>query len=60
MSKQHHFAREAAASLVKLAKTTSNWQVAAAYLDRAAALKDRADHSPEGAPKGASDAQSEN
>ena len=38
------FAREAAAVLLQFAKSTSDPQLAAALVDKAAEIKDRADH----------------
>ena len=43
MSKLPYFAREAAASLLKLAKATKDPTAAAGLIQRAADLKDRAD-----------------
>jgi hypothetical protein len=40
---KHHFARQAAAALLKFAKATSDPQVAAALVEKAADLKDRLD-----------------
>ena len=43
---KHHFARQAAAALLKFAKATSDPQVAAALVEKAADLKDRLDGLP--------------
>jgi len=43
---KHHFARQAAAGLLKFAKATSDPQVAAALVEKAADLKDRLDGLP--------------
>jgi hypothetical protein len=43
---KHHFARQAAATLLKFAKATSDPQVAAALVEKAADLKDRLDGLP--------------
>ncbi len=50
LSRLQYFAREAAAALLKMAKTTSNPEVAAGLVQRAADLKDRAGELPETEP----------
>jgi hypothetical protein len=47
----HSFARKAAASLLKLAKVTSNPQLAAGLVEKAADLKDRMGELPLPAPE---------
>jgi hypothetical protein len=45
------FAQEAVAALFRFSKSTSDPQVAAALIDKAAEIKDRADHpSPDKSP----------
>jgi hypothetical protein len=46
MSRVHYFAREAAATLLKLARATSDPKVAAGLVERAAELKDRVGELP--------------
>ena len=46
MSKDSEFARGAAVALLKLAKTTPDPNVAAAFVERAADLKDRVEELP--------------
>ena len=46
MSRLHYFAREAAASLLRMAKTTKNPAMAASLVQRAADLKDRVGELP--------------
>jgi len=43
---KHYFARQAAAVLLKMAKTTSDPQFAAALVERAADIKDRVQELP--------------
>jgi hypothetical protein len=60
---EHQFAREAAATLLKLAKTTSDLNLALGFVERAADLKDLIGELPPPAPeavKGAEDAPDEN
>jgi hypothetical protein len=50
VSRLQYFAREAAASLLMMATTTSNPGVAAGLIQRAADLKERADELPASDP----------
>jgi hypothetical protein len=57
MPKHYHFAREAAATLLRLAKTTSDPNAAVAFVERAADLKDRTGELPPRAPEPAKSAE---